>query len=314
LVGDDRNAALLGAVVTGPTGQPCTARDRNRGTFRDFETDIGNKLIYPVIGSMGQIDIEFEWERDAKGYRLAAESPGPVNGLEHYVRFPEGFPEPEIAPPEKLFLVPNGGTLIRYRADDIDLIFREFVNTPLTAYAVREFANRWGTLLPLEGEEAEPVEIALNTIAEMNRFVDAWVMPETDKRDKPLVMEEFTGPLTRARLLEEIIGPDGWDIGRLKARLIFDRRTKAPRTQVVIPTLATALYWRMYEMLTSDTVIRRCGHCNALFTAGVGTDRRLDAKFCSDEHRFLYHRLKNAPEPEPDQPRRRGRPRRAGAV
>ena len=55
-------------------------------------------------------------------------------------------------------------------------------------------------------------------------------------------------------------------------------------------------------------------NCNRLFTAGGGTDRRLDSKFCSDQHRILYHRQKNAPLLAPGELRRRGRPRKSSGL
>jgi hypothetical protein len=258
------------------------------------------------VASMGPMDVEFEWERDAKGYRLAEEAPQPTNAFkalqEPRIRFPEGFPMPQSDEAGNWHTVRNGGTLQRYRAgDSLDLIFREFVNTPTSPEGVKEFTDRWGQLVGGDEDGAEPVSLPIRTIRAINQFIDTWSEPEN---------------ATRARVLEKALGVDGFDLGNLKVHLIFDRRTGAPRTQILVPDLYTALFLRMVEVLTSDTVLRRCAHCNALFTAGSGTDRRLDAKFCSDEHRVLFHRLKNASAVAvavPDQPRRRGRPRRATA-
>src|SRR6516165_12114989 len=103
---------------------------------------------------MGPVGIEFEWERDAKGYRKAEEAPSPNNALRiligaPQIRFPENLPMPQSTGPEDaLYVVRNGGTLIRYRADeDLDQIFREFVNTPPSADGAVAFANRWGQLV-----------------------------------------------------------------------------------------------------------------------------------------------------------------------
>jgi hypothetical protein len=260
---------------------------------------------------MGPMDLEFEWQRDAKGYGLADKladgvwAPLVINddwAPLVSLRFPEGFPMPRSDEAGDWHTVRNGGTLQRYRAgDNLDLIFREFVNTPTNPEGVKEFTDRWGQLVGGDNA-AVPVSLPISMIHAMNQFIDVWCEPE-----KAL----------RARVLEKTLGVDGFGLGDLKIRLIFDRRTGAPRTQILVPNLATALFLRMAEVLTSDTVLRRCAHCNVLFTAGGGTDRRLDAKFCNDEHRVLFHRLKNTPPTETDvaadQPRRRGRPRRVAA-
>jgi hypothetical protein len=260
---------------------------------------------------MGPMNLEFEWKRDTKGYGLATKLAeglwAPLVTDDSWaalvsLRFPEGFPMPRLDEAGSWHTVRNGGTLQRYRAgDDLDLIFREFINTPTTPEGVKEFTDRWGQLIGGENA-AVPVSLPISMIRLMNQFIDIWCEPE-----KPL----------RDRAFEKTFGVDGFGLGDLKVRLIFDRRTGAPRMQIVVPNLATALFLRMAEVLTSDTVLRRCAHCNALFTAGSGTERRIDAKFCSDEHRVLFHRLKNALAAETDaaveQPRRRGRPRRASA-
>jgi len=282
------------------------------------------------------MDIEFEWERDAKGYRptdeeaqapllpsalfgpggiLAPESRFPVlpvdpNAVAAYfpsVRFPEGLPEPPpgLAPEDqRLRIVRNGGSLVRYRADqsaDRVRIFEDFVKIK-NAAGVLEFYGRWGPLDRIGNEQdgGEPVWYLARLISRMKQFIDAWADPDK---------------ATQTRFIERILGADGFGICDLEYVLVFDPQTRTPRRRLRIPNLFAALWMGMIDILMSDdTVLRRCGHCNELFAAGGESGRRLDAKFCSDQHRVLYHRQKNAPPPEPepapDQPRRRGRPRK----
>lgn len=40
---------------------------------------------------------------------------------------------------------------------------------------------------------------------------------------------------------------------------------------------------------------KQCRHCNEWFEAGPGTGRRVDAEFCSDEHRIRFHSLARTP-------------------
>jgi hypothetical protein len=40
--------------------------------------------------------------------------------------------------------------------------------------------------------------------------------------------------------------------------------------------------------------VRRCLRCGQSFQVGVGTGRRLDAKFCSEAHKIVFHSLARA--------------------
>jgi hypothetical protein len=290
---------------------------------------------------MGPAELSFEWARDAKGYQLTPEKPqwvvrvsqllfpasgllGPEALLEFLdpkpgsffssVKIPEGFPQlPMPADKQSQYIVRNGGSLVPYRADQsLDRIFEDFINAKGDA-SIQEFYNRWGPLGPLininipggselvAGEEVSEVK---SSITKMNKLIDVWAEADEAKQK---------------RLIEVLLGADGLMVCSLDFVLEFDPRTRAPRTQIRVRSLFAALWMKMIEQLTGDTVLRRCLHCDALFTAGRDSERRrLDTKFCSDHHRILYHRLKNAPppepEPEPGQPRRRGRPRRAVAA
>ena len=91
--------------------------------------------------------------------------------------------------------------------------------------------------------------------------------------------------------MERLLGAEGFQICELEFVVAFDPRTRTPRPLARPLSLFAAVWMRIVEVLTSDTVLRRCMNCNRLFTAGGGTDRRLD----SDQHRILYHRQKRAP-------------------
>jgi hypothetical protein len=268
---------------------------------------------------MDRLDIDFEWYRDAMGYRLVEAVPPtpapemPKNALAAFLRgdlvmLPEGFLAPRPTDPGKpQRIIRAGGTLVPYRpAETLDLMFRELVNTVPTAEGVLGFVSRFGPLtrLGLDEKEGEPIEFAINSIVNMNEFIDAWSTLSG------------IGKAIQARALESHLGADGLRIAQLDVRLVFDQKARSLKTQLIVGDLFVALWLRMVEVVTSDTVLRRCAHCKALFTAGLGTDRRLDAKFCSDEHRILFNSLKRTPreaDNTPDQPRRRGRPQQRAA-
>jgi hypothetical protein len=228
-----------------------------------------------------------EWARDARGYRLVEAIPAallPENPL-----MPEGwrFRHP-IVPERPQRIVRHGGTLIPYQPTaTLDLIFREFINTDPTPEGILGFVNRFGPLtrsgnqyVEGEGEKmiGDPVEWVIDSL---NFMIETLA---TDARDKEA-----------HRFLGRALGADGIRLNGIEVRLVFDERTQSPRILQVPGDLWTALYLRLFEVQLSDIALRRCGHCNALFTAGLGTGRHLNAKFCSDEHRIQFNSLKRTP-------------------
>jgi hypothetical protein len=236
--------------------------------------------------------IEFtvkEWFRDARGYRLES-----AEGLDllsraraaatELITLPEAFrmfegERGESAP--SLRIVGNGGALIPYQpSNSLDEILVELLNTPATPEGARHFVNRFGPLTSHGFEsDGEHITAVTNTIGWMNIVTDAWLARGGDDA------------------IGQIFGPDGFELcGVHDTRVIYDQPKRTPRLVLTFKHLATLLWARLFDILMGDTaVLRRCAQCNNLFTAGVGTGRRGDAKFCSDEHRALFHSLKRTP-------------------
>jgi hypothetical protein len=80
------------------------------------------------------------------------------------------------------------------------------------------------------------------------------------------------------------------------ARLDWDRKSSSPVWKFHPNTLLDGLWLQFAQAMTRGTQIRTCMHCADLFEAGLGTGRRLDAKFCSDEHRIAFNSLKRSKE------------------
>jgi hypothetical protein len=53
--------------------------------------------------------------------------------------------------------------------------------------------------------------------------------------------------------------------------------------------LIDALWLQMAQSITSGRDLKECLHCGELFEVGPGSGRRLDAKFCKDEHRIAFY-------------------------
>jgi len=240
-------------------------------------------------------DISLEWSRDALGYRLVeASSPAPTPELPTNMMgamqqglivpdltLPEGWRFARQADGKPQRIVRAGGSLIPYRpTETLDLIFREFLNADPTAEGVLDFVNRFGPLTRSGNEkEGEPVTPVIEVLRGMSELIELGALNKDATK----------------RSLAKHLGADGISLAGVEVRLLFDERTQSLRTQQVAQNLRAALWLRLFDVLMSDIVWRRCGHCNAWFTAGLGTGRHLNAKFCSDEHRVLFNSLKRTP-------------------
>ena len=81
-----------------------------------------------------------------------------------------------------------------------------------------------------------------------------------------------------------------------RAWIDWDPVTSTPLWRVRPSTLLDGLWLQFGQAVTRGVHIRSCAHCGDLFETGLGTGRRLDAKFCSDEHRIAFNSLKRSRE------------------
>ena len=78
--------------------------------------------------------------------------------------------------------------------------------------------------------------------------------------------------------------------------LVWDPALKTLKWKISPDTLLDGIWFQLEQALTRRARIRVCGHCGTWFEAGRGTDRRADAKFCSDEHKIAFHSLNRSRE------------------
>jgi hypothetical protein len=240
--------------------------------------------------------ISLEWWRDARGYRLEEEQgtrfrdptrEPPLGGVNppydaaSAFNFPEGWWAAQPKIPGRI--VRAGGRQISYRPIEmLDQIFNAYINTEPTPQGLLGFINRFGpfTRFGLDENFGESVEFAINNLNYTTDLIEAF--GKTDKADQ-------------RRALATQLGPDGLVTPSIKVRVLFDEQTQTLRTEHVVQDLASALWLRLLEIQASDIVMRKCGHCGAWFTAGMGTGRHLNARFCTDEHRIAFNSLKRTP-------------------
>jgi hypothetical protein len=236
---------------------------------------------------MAQFFIDFDWYRDCAGYALLPSmesrsiSAQPAEGatlLASAVQF--------IAVPRRpARIVRHGGELVSYRPlDKYERLYSVFAKIAVTPQGVLEFVEKFGPLTTrgLNENEGDDVQDIIAHATQIGRLLDAF---------------EVGNKTEIARTL----GPKGRELGgsplsAIEARLVFDPAEDAPKLQFTVSNLLTALWFQVGQSLAGGINLRKCQHCHALFEVGPGTGRRLDAKFCSDNHRVDFNSRKRTRE------------------
>jgi hypothetical protein len=80
----------------------------------------------------------------------------------------------------------------------------------------------------------------------------------------------------------------------LHAAISWDPKTGVPRWVMRPLTLIDGLWLQFGQAITGGAHLRTCGLCGEWFPVGYPSDRRLDSKFCCDEHRVQYNSRKRS--------------------
>jgi hypothetical protein len=213
--------------------------------------------------------ISFIWQKDSAGYELTP-------GLE---RLPESEEVDDLLGPsavKRARVVPRGGQLITYEPplgmdeeEGGQPLYLRFANL-LTAEDVLRFIEAYGLLA---GKRSDEIWHVLWQAAAFRSYL---------RRDE--------------KRLASWVGmkKEGMRLARLDLVLARDRTTGDLRLQYQPPTLLAALWLQLGRRLTHERALRDCRHCGELFETGPGTGKRMDASFCSEAHRMLYHSRKRS--------------------
>jgi hypothetical protein len=236
---------------------------------------------------MANFQIELEWYRYSKGYRLVERS---------------SFPASSRATGD--MIVPNGGDRIPCPPfDKFDTLYSEFskVKTP---DGLLQFVKNFGLLSGLDiGDESNPWGDSVpGCLKDAEHFRELLI----HKQKGPRKLASFFDSQVRRRfaaVYRDIaearkVGsdPSRWDQDRYLYRpvasidLVPDP-SRGVRLRIKADCLLAALWLQLAQKLSGDAILRECVYCHEWFETGPGK-RRASAKFCSEEHKIRYFSLK----------------------
>jgi hypothetical protein len=211
---------------------------------------------------MVQLVVEFDGVRDPKGYRLVEDR---LLRSTRVVRNGKGH-----TPKDFEFCRPLSST---------DSLFRIFVHMATTPDGVLEFVQRYGPLTEAGGDPdlGDDVRLVISSAEHMRQL-----------------LRYFSGNEKRPHLAAS--RHQATQSASMGMQVIWDPATMAPKWELRPNTLLDALWLQFGQALTRGGRISQCQHCGIWFEAGRKTGRRLDAKFCCDEHRTAFNSLKRSRE------------------
>jgi hypothetical protein len=169
-------------------------------------------------------------------------------------------------------LIRNGGELRTYRPlDDYPTLFRMFADECRSEKGVQNFVNKFGLLIASPGDLITTRALGLSGITAARGDLISEVIQQAKWMTK-LVNDKSGVPQIPLTSLEAALVPNGTIRLKLSPSRLID-----------------AIWLQMAQSVSSGRDLQHCLHCGELFEVGPGSGRRLDAKFCTDEHRTQFH-------------------------
>jgi len=218
---------------------------------------------------------DFEWHRDSKGYEPRASNEVGFAGWQRV----SSMVLPKMADVRKLRIVGRGGKKITYRPfESFPSLCVQFskVKTPSDLLG---FIEKFGLL----HSDRPIIEHDDNAAGGKGEDVGAGLAAAGTFRI--LLAAKTKGP---AALREAVRTNHGPILGAARVVLRPDH-TNGARIAIEAHSLLDGMWLQLGQKLASNATFRSCLHCHQWFEAGPGTGRRLDAKYCSDDHRIEYY-------------------------
>lgn len=247
---------------------------------------------------MPQLHIDLEWGRDLDGYKLLPaeeprSKPSPQRPSE-LARLIAGqatvssvasasWTISSLAAPKPERIVRRGGQLRAYRPlREVDGMFKVFANKATTADGLLDFIEMFGPLTRsgLEIDQGEDVSILVDQAKLMGDFLERYTR---------LSQKGFSRAFPSRGIM----------LGAIESKLNVEPGTDSLRLQLSVEDLLTGLWVQFGQALSGGATLRTCRHCSMLFETGPGSGRRLDASFCSDDHRVAFNSLKRRNKDKP---------------
>lgn len=217
-----------------------------------------------------ELEIDLLWHRDSKGY-----------ALEDHGKY-------------GLWIARRGGELIPVYPLRGGFAYKAFANVSTDKDLV-EFMNCYGFLESVNSIGPSFLRIESGKLYAIKGAPE----PNGESVREHLESAGFFRELLRARLQRrlsqgaatwvESFGTDG--IGEIQMR--FDKH--GVFRPVLTPTsLMSGLFWQLINSKRAGAQYRSCQYCGVIFQVGVGSGRRADAKFCSDEHKKEFNSRKRS--------------------
>jgi hypothetical protein len=158
---------------------------------------------------------------------------------------------------------------------------------------------------PLETFPKLYVQFAkIETPEELLEFVEKFgpltregLHPQKGDRIAPLLahseaMREMLEVARNREALKRVVKYEVLKFANLIGTLAINPGTGRLQLELKPVSFLDALWLSLAQDLSSKNNLSRCDHCGHWFETGPGTGRRLDAKFCSNEHKIAFHSLK----------------------
>jgi hypothetical protein len=213
---------------------------------------------------------DFIWASDTEGYHI----PGNVN-LNARDTILDGKR-----------IVRNGGMLQRYQPASIPTILDRFLSVHTPADMLN-FAKRYGPLtqsgfycaaseddflgpdqLSWQSEEGEPLDLGLGHAG--------WFRDVLQRKGKPNQV---------ARTFDKL------RLEKYQVRIEADKKSGI-KLRYFPEDLLDFLILNLAHVVLALPTYSRCLMCGEFFKKGVGTNRRVDAQFCTDQHRIDFNSQK----------------------